>query len=696
METKNFLFELGTEEIPAAYIAGAIQKIEDTFKNSLLEYKLSFNNIKTYSTPRRLAIYIENLQTKQHDEIIEKVGPAKKIAVDENGQLTKPGLGFLQGSGAQEKDVFFKVTPKGEYIAVNVQLLGKSTEILLTQIMKLAIEKINFPKSMRWGTLDFSFARPIRWMVALFNDQILDFEFAGISASNITQGNRFHKLKSDTLIPHADKYLDELKKVFVIADREERKQIIIAQMKELMNSSNFIIQEDLKLLEQVSDLVEFPNAVIASFDAKYLRLPEKIITSTLTQNQKYFSVLDLNKNLSNYFVFISNGNPECSEIIRIGNEKVVKARLDDAQFYFNEDSKKRLDSYVNKLDDVVFQAKLGTLLDKTKRIKEIVNYLSDKLNIELPLKQKILRAAQLSKADLVTLMLGEKEFTKLQGYIGMKYAILNHEDDEVALAIYEHYMPRGQNDQLPSTLCSAIVAIADKIDTLCGIIGVDLIPTGSNDPFALRRAANGIVQIIEEYKLNLNLIELTDFCFALLESKLSAKNHNIEIVYDFLKQRIKWLMEVNNFEYDVIDSLSHLSWNNLLDIKVRLNDISQFKTNDDFIKLVLGFKRVSNIIEKQKSTNPVSEDLLVEEPEKALFEQFCLLKNRINQALDKMDYHKALSELLPFNKYIDTFFDKVLVNCEDVSIKNNRYALLSSIRALFLNIADLSKIVIES
>jgi glycyl-tRNA synthetase beta chain len=696
VEAKNFLFEIGTEEIPAAYITPAIQKIEEIFKNALNEFKLEYKEIRTYSSPRRLSIYVNQLQAAQKDEIIEKVGPAKKIAFDESGKLTKPGMGFLQGAGASESAVFIKETPKGEYIAVKVEIKGKNTCELLPVIMKNCLEKTAFPKSMRWGSMDFAFARPIRWIISLWNEEIIDFEFCGIKSGNISQGNRFSKIINEIKINSADSYLEDLKTVHVIADREVRKRMIQDQMGEIMSASNFVIQEDLRLLDQVADLVEYPNAVVASYDAKYLRLPEKIITSTLTQNQKYFSVLDNNKNLSNYFVFISNGNPEYSEIIRIGNEKVVKARLEDAEFYYNEDSKKRLDSYVSKLAEVVFQTKLGTLLEKTNRIKEIANYLCEKLDLDVENKQKIIRAAHLSKADLVTLMLGEKEFTKLQGYIGMKYALLNGEDQDVANAIYEHYMPRGQNDNLPSTLCSAVVAIADKIDTLCGIIGVDLIPTGSNDPFALRRAANGVVQIIEEYKLNLNINELIDFCFELLKSKLSEPGHNLETVYDFMKQRVRWLMETNGFEYDVIDSMGHFRWDNLLEIKARLTDISSFKSNEEFIKLVLGFKRVSNIIEKQKNIGSVSEDLLREEAEKNLFEQYCLLKNRIDGLLREMNYTKALEQLLPFNKHIDNFFDKVLVNCEDTEIRDNRYALLSGIRSLFLNISDLSKIVIES
>lgn len=696
MKTKNFLFELGTEEIPAGYIGNAVQKLEESFIQQFNDLKLSYTQIKTYSTPRRMAVLVENLQCQQEDEIIEKVGPAKKIAMDENGQLTKPGLGFVQGAKASPEDVFIKESTKGEYIAVKIEVKGRSTEELLPEVITSCISKVVYPKSMRWGARSILFARPIRWIIALYGQEIIPLEYAGVNSSNISQGNRFHSIEYNVPITDAESYLQNLKQAWVIADREERKSMISKQMKDLFKNSPSQIQEDERLLEQVTDLIEYPTAVIASFDEKYLSLPEKIITSTLTQNQKYFAVLDSNQKLSQQFVFISNGNPEHSEIIRIGNEKVVRARLEDAEFYYNEDRKKKLDSFVAKLDTVVFQAKLGTLLEKTHRIEQLVTYLCDHMNLDTDIKEKTLRAAHLCKADLVTLMLGEKEFTKLQGYIGMKYAIESQEDQSVAQAIYEHYMPRGQNDGLPSTLISAILAIADKMDTVCGIIGVDLIPTGSNDPFALRRAANGVVQIIEAFDFNVDLVELINYSLDLLKEKLSEDRHNQEILLDFYKQRMRWLMEQQDFEFDLIESMNHLSWANLSDIKCRLKDLKSFKNHPEVNKLILGFKRVSNIIEKSKDTDTVVTSLLKEKAEQELYHQYLGLKEKFESLLIDKDYQQIFTALIPFSTYIDQFFDQVLVNCEEMEIKKNRYALLREIRALFLQIADISKIQIEN
>ncbi|MCK9331389.1 MAG: glycine--tRNA ligase subunit beta, partial [Candidatus Cloacimonetes bacterium] len=407
-------------------------------------------------------------------------------------------------------------------------------------------------------------------------------------------------------------------------------------------------------------------------------------------------VLDNNNNLTNKFVFISNGNPEYSEIIKQGNEKVVRARLEDAKFYYNEDTKRPLKAYVDKLDNVVFQAKLGTLSEKTQRVNLICTYISEKIKLNKEETLKISEATILSKADLVTLMLGEKEFTKLQGYIGMYYALQSGIENDIATAIYEHYMPRGQNDDLPSNIIGAVLSIADKFDTLCGIIGVDLIPTGSNDPFALRRAANGIVQIIDKYKFDLSLNDLVEFCFKILESKLQKAKHNIEIVKDFVKQRIKWLLEINNIDFDVINALDIFEWDNIVEIKNRAKDLQKFKTLPQFITLVSGYKRVSNILEKNQFEGDFDYTLLVETNEKILTDSLINLEKEVKPLLEKMQYHLIMEKIVPLGAEIDAFFDKVLVMCDDEKLKNNRLALLNKIKTLFLQVADISKINYEN
>ncbi|MCK4956044.1 MAG: glycine--tRNA ligase subunit beta, partial [Candidatus Cloacimonetes bacterium] len=572
---------------------------------------------------------------------------------------------------------------------------GEETFNILQKRIPELFKKFNFPKTMRWGSSALAFARPIRWIVAIFAEQLIPIKINGISAGKISYGNRYQKLSNVVEINSPQDYETSLLSVKVIANRETRKDLIIQQMGKLFADKTDEVIEDKKLLEVVTDLVEFPTAVIGFFDKKYLELPQKIITSTLSQHQKYFAVRSANGELTNKFVFISNGNPEYSDLIRSGNEKVIIARLDDASFFYKEDTSIPLEKYIPKLNEVLFQSKLGSLLNKTERITNICNFLSKKLNLSSGDTIKAMRAASLCKADLVTLMLGEKEFTKLQGYIGMKYALVAGEEHDIATAIYEHYQPRGQNDDLPASLIGSLVAIADKLDTVCGIIGVDMVPSGSNDPFALRRAANGIVQIIAAKELGINLIELIDFAFTELADKLERKNHNRELVYDFFKQRVGWLLKENNIDHDVMESVMHVDFSDIADIKQRAGDLQKFKQKEDFTKLVIGFKRVSNIIAKADNIIEIKPELLEAEAEKDLYESYQVLQPEIDKYLVSKDYVKVMERLVNFGEKIDQFFDNVMVNAEDETLKQNRYALLALIQTLFYKVADIAKIVVK-
>ena len=695
MIKKDFLLEIGVEEIPASYIAGAMNTIEKYFIELLSDEKLTYEKVELFSTPRRFAIRITEIQAKQADETIERVGPTKEIAYDADGNLTKAALGFLRGAGATENDIFFKATKKGEKLAVKIEIPGKDTfEIMKNKIPDL-FNKFNFPKTMRWGDENESFARPLRWIVALWDRAIIPIKIGKITSANTSYGNRFQKLENPTEILTPQNYEYSLQNVAVIVNRDVRKNKIIKQMEKLFSKSDESIVPDEKLLDIVTDLVEFPTAVIGYFSDKYLELPQKIITSTLSQHQKYFAVQKQNGELSNKFVFISNGNPEHSDLIRLGNEKVIAARLDDASFFYKEDTSQPFEKYVGELDKVLFQAKLGSLLCKTDRIIKIAEYISEKLELSQNETSKILRAANLCKADLVTQMLGEKEFTKLQGYMGMNYALVSGEDEEVARAIYEHYQPRGQNDDLPQSVIGAVIAIADKLDTVCGIMGVDMIPSGSNDPFALRRAANGVVQIIAANNFKLDIFALIDRAFDLLANKLESENHNKKEVYKFFLQRIKWLLQNENIDHDVIDSVMHIEFTDIADLKQRAIDLQQFKEAEDFIKLVIGFKRVTNIISKAKKEFTFQEKLLKEQAELDLYTAYKDLVPQITEKLAKKAYSEVMDLLVKFGKTIDNFFDNVMVNTKDEELKNNRYALLQLIQKLFYQVSDLSKIVVQ-
>lgn len=686
---KDFLFELGVEEIPAGFIAEAIRKMEDYFKSFLEEEKLAFSEIIMYSTPRRFAIQIKGVQEKQDDEIIEKVGPAKRVAFDSEGKLSRAGQGFLRGAKAKEDNLFIKETKKGEYIAVKIEKKGELAKVLLKKAILDFINNLSFPKSMRWYNYKLNFARPIRWILVLWDNEIIEMKLNNLSSSNKSFGNRFQKIPNEISIENPKNYEENLEKIYVIPNRNKRKKMIKTQLTELFeNSDNHYIEDD-RLLEIVTDLVEYPTSIIASYDEKYLKLPQKIITSTLTQHQKYFAVADKNNKLTNNFVFISNGNPEFSEIIKLGNEKVIKARLEDAEFFFNEDTKEPFENFVPKLSEVLFQSELGTLLEKTKRIEKIAGFLCETL--DFPQKEKVLRSAYLCKADLVSQMLGEKEFTKLQGYVGMNYALFSNEDKDVSKAIYEHYMPRGENDSLPSNEISALLAISDKLDTVCGIIGVGLLPSGSKDPFALRRAANGIVQIIDAFNFELNLKSIIDFAFETLGNKVKSDTEK-EKVYTFFNQRVLWLLKQKNIDSDIIKSITHIDASEIVDLKQRAEDIQKFKKRDDFNQLVLGFKRVSNIISKNPQFGNPEEKYLEDVEEKNLYQKYISTKDEIESELKHKNYSKVMSILVEFRPIIDDFFDNVLVNTDNENIKLNRYRLLGRIRDLFLKVSDLAEI----
>ena len=695
MPKKDFLFEIGVEEIPAGYIAGAVSKLVSFFESSLKEAKLDFDKIIPFSTPRRLAIKIISLQSQQEDEIVERVGPAKAVAYDSDCKLTKAALGFLRGADASEKDIHFVDTPKGEKIAIKKKISGKQTTEILKQIIKDIIPKIPFPKSMKWKSRKLSFARPIRWLVVLFGNEVIDLEIEGIKSGSISYGNRFQKLENPIEIKSINEYETKLENAFVIPYRNERKAKIEKQLRTLFRKNDEEIILNKNLLETVIDLVEYPTAVVAKFDRKYLELPELVVTSTLSEHQKYFAVKDKNGNITNKFVFISNGDKKHSELIKLGNEKVVKARLEDAEFYFKEDTKKHLINFVPLLAHVFFQEELGTLAEKIGRIQNLVNYICKELQFTEEIRRDSEEAAYLCKADLVTMMLGEKEYTKLQGYIGHQYAIKSGIKENVALAVEEHYLPRSEKDSLPTGIEGSIVAIADKIDTVCGIIGVDMIPTGSKDPFALRRAGNGIVQIIANQNFEINLHKLIDVTFEILEDKLTRINNNKDIVYDFFRQRVNWLLKQRGIDYDVIESVMHIDHSNIPDLVHRAEALKNFLQREDFIKLVLGFKRVSNIIAEAKNLGEIDTKLFCEDTEKLLYERYLVLVEKIKSLLLKKEYEKILEELVIYGATIDKFFDDVLVNIEDMKLRQNRYNLLNKIRKLFLQVADISKIVVE-
>jgi glycyl-tRNA synthetase beta chain len=692
----SFLFELGIEELPENVILPAIKHLQTSFEKSLQEKDLSCGQIQIGSTPRRLSIWAEGLPARQKDIQISKTGPSVNIAYTPEGKLSKAGNGFLKKSGGRAEDIFIQKTPKGEFLAVSYLQTGESTIDILRRWILQSIPQIPMPKKMIWQSRELAFSRPIRWILALWDSTVIELDFFGIKAGNYSFGNRYLGLDKAIAIESPQVYEASLHKARVIVNWQQRRELIEAQCANLFAGQAFKIKEDTRLLDIVTNLVEYPEAVAGNHDRRYLTLPEKIISSTISQNQKCFSVYDEDERLSNKFVFISNGNPEYNDIIRAGNEKVVAARLEDALWFFTEDCKQPLEDYLPKLESVVFQSQMGTLADKTARLARLCERISEELGLAESQKSKATRIAKLCKADLVTLMLGEKEFTKLQGYIGMQYALAHGEDAEVAQGIYEHYMPRGSKDSLPQSEGGAICAIADKLDTVAGIIGVGLMPTGSQDPFALRRAAAGVVQILADRSWSIDLMALIDFALQILQEKVAVEEDSAAKVKSFFKQRISWLLGELGIAYDVVASVMHVDISHLPNLIARAQALQKLKAEDDFIRLVIGFKRVANIIQQEKSFVQLDSTLFELEAERDLHKAIGVLNKQILKALELEDYSEGLRRLVEFGSIIDKFFDDVLVNCEDEALRKNRYALLAAIRDEFTRMADLTLIVVEN
>lgn len=697
MERADLLIELGVEEIPADSIEPAAAFLKDSFEKMLKAASLSCDKVFTASTPRRLTLICTALDTHQADRVAHKTGPAKGICFDAEGKPTPALMGFLKKNRAELKDLSYETNDRGEFVALDQEIRGSLSSEMIRSWLTAVIPQIPFPKKMVWNSSRLGFIRPLRWILALWNREVLPVECSGLISSNYSYGNRYLGLDQKLEIKSWEEYFSRLEKVAVIADRAKRKDMLIQGLKQAFSAeSGLEVVEDLRLVETVTDLVECPTAVVAEFEPEYLELPEKIIISTISQNQKYFSVQDTRSGkLSNKFVFISNGDPEASGIIRLGNEKVVRARLADALWYYKEDTAQPLEAYIPKLDTVVFQSKLGTIKAKAARIEDLSLYLAGILGLGSSETERARRSAELCKADLVTTMLGEKEFTKLQGYIGKHYALVSGEDAEVAEAIYEHYMPRGERDSLPSTLAGAIVAVADKLDTICGIFSVGLIPTGSGDPFALRRAANGIYNIIVDRAWSLDLKQLIDHSLSLLQSDAGVGLDAREQILSFLKQRLSSNQKAENLDYDVVDSVLQLDNYNYVDLLKRAGAIQAIRKDESFIKLVIGFKRVSNIIAGEKDFAMLQESLYETGVEKDLAAGLGKLTADLDACLETQDYGAATKYLVDFGRLIDLFFDQVLVNVEDQAVRKNRYALLSRIRAEFLRLADISLLVVE-
>ena len=748
MDTKILLLEVGTEEIPAHAMPAILDQLKSLAEKSLNDARITFGKIQTLGTPRRLALLVEDVATRQADAQSERRGPSIKIAFDAAGKPSKAAIGFARGQKVAPEDLIVR----DGYVYAVIREQGKPSAELFATLLPKIICDLNFPNNMRWGSLDFKFIRPIRWIVALFGDEVIPFEVANVHSGRISRGHRFlsaadvdvaladgdacaaeirndlddanplpneqYILRNDFarddapdsqdavlspltdttcaevqrgefVIKTAGDYVAACEKNFVIVDQARRRELIAAQINDVAASKGGVAEITDDLLEEVLYLVEYPTALVGEFETKYLALPAEAVITPMRDHQRYFPVKTADGKLMPLFVTIRNGGKNYLDIVQHGNERVLKARLEDAQFFFNEDRKKTLEAHRDKLKTVVFQEGLGTVYEKTERLMRLVEKISDILNVDAQSRKNSVRAAQLSKADLVTGMV--TEFTELQGVMGREYAKLDGEVPEVCAAIDEHYMPRFAGDGSPSTVAGKILSIADKIDNIVATFSRGLIPTGSQDPFALRRQALGIVNLLTGARWSLSLSAIVEVAMDLLNITDAVGRDKIQREFaDFMRLRVKNVLS-DSVRYDVIDAVLDDA-DDVFVVTLRAAAVEQFLAMPDATKIIQSFVRVSNLAQKAE-TSEFDAALFTLDAEKILHGAFAAIKVAADELIGKRDFLGALDVLKRLSTPIDSFFDSVMVMDEDLTVRRNRLALLKAIDDLLTKIAVFGKIV---
>jgi glycyl-tRNA synthetase beta chain len=687
---KELLLEIGTEEIPAAFLPKALKDIERFVKKDFSENRIRHGAITTMGTPRRLVLCVREIAEKQDDQIIEKMGPATRAAFDDEGNPTKAALGFARGQGLEVSELETVTNDKGEYLCARKTVIGEETKALLASTLPRLITSIPFRKSMRWMNLELRFARPIHWILALFGGEVVSFKLENVTSGTQSLGHRFMSPEFFEVKDFED-YLKKTREHFIIADPEERKRIIIEEARKAAHNVAGEVLENDDLLDEVTFLVEYPSVVCGNFDREYLDLPKEVLTTSMIKHQKYFPVTDGEGKLLPHFITVNNTVARDPSVVARGNEKVIRARLADAQFFFEEDRKTPLENHLEDLKDVVFHSTLGTSYEKVMQFRELTLYITETLN--LPIKDTVDRAALLAKADLETQMV--YEFTELQGVMGREYALIQGEDPIVAKAIYEHYLPIAAGGDLPETDEGAIVSIADKMDTIAGFFGINLIPTGTADPFALRRQALGIINIILNRNYPLNLDALIDKSISILGEKLQRNPEETKAdVLDFFRGRFENQLISQGHPYDVVNAVLALGLSDIVQSLRKIEAMEDFKGHPDYEPLAVAFKRVVNIL-KGFEGGAVDTAHFQEKEEENLYSAFCEIKEKVGTYIGEEKYNEALSEVARLRKPVDAFFDTVLVMSKEETVKFNRLSLLEELKTLFYGIADFSKIVTE-
>ena len=691
---KELILEIGTEEIPAGFLDEAINNLASLTKKALEDSSLSYDSIESYGTPRRLALRVKGLPDKQEDRTEEAYGPPVKIAYDEEGNPTKPALGFAKAQGVDIKELITVKRDRGEFLALKRKIKGQKTDKILKEILPDLILSLPFKKSMKWGDGDITFVRPLRWILSLFGGKTISFELEGLKSSSKSYGHRFMH-PEPFKVSNWEDYEKGLKEGYVLLDQKKRSKTINRGINELAEKIGGSVTEDPELLETVTNLVEIPLVLKGDFEEEFLALPNEVLISVMKYHQKYFPVFSKSKKgeLLPHFIFVCGTLVKDTEVVSKGNERVIRARFTDARFFYDEDKSSHLETKLEDLKGMVFLSEIGTYYQKTQRLIELAGYLGKTLGFKDSVKD-IKRAAELSKADLATQMVFE--FPELQGIMGKYYAELSGESSEVAKAIEEHYMPISREGDLPESDIGSIVSIADKIDTISSCFISGLIPTGTSDPYALRRQAIGIINIVFEKNFHLSLKELFQASIKSIINQTDNKYRDslektLDVIMNFMTERFRNIMITEGFAQDVVDAVVSVEFNDILDAKRKIQALSEFRKAKDFESLGTAFKRVVNIV-KDHTGNNFSERHLVELVEKDLFKTFHEVRDKVEVAISEKNYIDSLILMKNLKDPVDKFFDNVMVMDKDPKIKENRLSMLSEIKNLFFKIADFSKL----
>lgn len=714
---EKLLFEIGTEEIPAKFMPGILKQLKELAAAKMQELRIPFEDITVYGTPRRMAFIAEGVAETQADVVVEAKGPSVKIAYV-SGAPSKAAQGFARGQGVDVKDLVVR----DNYVYAVKHLAGQPVVELLPGLLMDILTSLSFPKTMRWADYEFRFVRPIRWMVALFGDQIIPVEICGVKSGKFSMGHRFMQqslkaaaesqgllsaalskvgnkvysalagVKGAVEIPSAGDYKKVMYDNFVMVDQDERRALILQQIKDLaaQNGGEAEINED--LLEEVNYLVEWPTALCGKFEEKFLSLPKECIITPMREHQRYFPVLDEDGNLLNKFITVRNGGSEHLDIVTHGNERVLRARLSDAEFFFNEDRAIKLEDRLEKLKTVSFQEGLGNMYDKSERLVKMAEMLRFAINTPVD-EEELRRCALLCKTDLVTGMV--IEFTELQGVMGREYALLDGEKPEVATGIFEHYLPRFAGDALPATTIGRIVGIGDKLDNICATFSRGLAPTGSQDPYALRRQALGVINILLDANYHISLAKIIAGTLYLLDIKPEETGKLVPQIMEFFKQRLRNLLMDQGIRYDVIDAVFADKRNDdMVDLAVRCKALAAYVEAGNAEPLVQVSVRVSNLCKKIEKEVAISGALFKDESENKLHEVVAAVSKEIIPEIVLYDYAAVLKAGEKVIEPVNTFFDNVMVMDEDENVKNNRLAMLEEVRGIVNAVGDLSLLVL--